>query len=375
MTPVISHLFLQQYWWIIISILAAALVVLMFVQGGQTMLFSLPSNDDHRKMIVNALGQKWEITFTTLVTFGGALFASFPLFYATSFGGAYWTWMLILFSFIIQTVAYEYRSKPSNILGRKTFDIFLYLNGSFGPFLLGVAAATFFTGASFHLNEMNRVTWDSQWLGLEALFSIRNLSLGIALLFVAKVNGLIYLIYAIDSEEIVKKARGKLMINSIVFLISFLFFIISLLLSDGMAAGSDGSAYLEKYKYLKNFIQMPFVMIQLIAGIILVLTGLWISVFRSGKYAIWIMFPGVFLTVFSFFLAAGFNGTSFYPSLTDPQSSLTINNASSSYFTLKTMMYVSFATPVIILYIWYAWSQITGKKISQGEVASGDHVY
>jgi cytochrome d ubiquinol oxidase subunit II len=200
MTTMISHIFLQQYWWIIISVLAAMLVFLMFVQGGQTMIFSLPGSNTHKSMIVNAMGRKWELTFTTLVTFGGAFFASFPLFYATSFGGAYWLWTIILFSFIIQAVAYEYRSKPSNIFGQNTFDTFLYINGSFGPVLIGVAVATFFTGSQFELNDMNQVRWTNPWRGLEALFNLRNLALGFAVLFLAKTNGLLYMINAINNE-------------------------------------------------------------------------------------------------------------------------------------------------------------------------------
>lgn len=375
MTMMISHLFLQQYWWIIISILAAMLVVLMFVQGGQTLIFSLPGSDIQKRMIVNALGQKWEITFTTLVTFGGAFFASFPLFYATSFGGAYWTWILILFSFIIQAVAYEYRSKPANIFGQNTFDILLFLNGSFGPLLIGAAVATFFTGANFHLNDMNRVKWDSPWLGLEALANLRNLSLGIAVLFLARINGLLYLIYAIDSDELFRKASKKLKMNSLIFLISFLYFIVALLLADGVSVNHEGIFSVEKYKYLHNLLAMPVVLILFIVGVVLVLYGLATSILKINRYGIWINGTGTFLTVFALFLAAGFNGTSFYPSLTDLQSSLTIYNASSSYFTLKTMMFVSFAIPGIIYYIWYAWNALTDKKISEEEIKAGDHVY
>ncbi len=375
MTMMISHLFLQQYWWIIISILAAMLVVLMFVQGGQTLIFSLPETDLHTRMIVHALGQKWEITFTTLVTFGGAFFASFPLFYATSFGGAYWTWILILFSFIIQAVAYEYRSKPANIFGQKTFDIFLFLNGSFGPFLIGAAVATFFTGSNFHLSDMNRVKWDSPWLGLEALFNLRNLSLGIAVLFLSRINGILYLVYAIDNDQIVRKASKKLMINSLIFITFFLFFVITLLLADGVGVNSEGVFSIQKYKYLNNLSGMPLVMIFLITGISLVLYGLISSIIKIRRYVIWITGSGTFLTVFSLFLIAGFNGTAFYPSLTDLQSSLTIYNSSSSYFTLKTMMFVSFAVPVIVYYIWYAWSALTEKKISEEEMERDDHVY
>ncbi|HBZ20182.1 MAG TPA: cytochrome C oxidase assembly protein, partial [Bacteroidales bacterium] len=235
MTTMISYIFLQHYWWIIISLLASLLVFLMFVQGGQSMIFSLPKNNLHKTMIVNAMGRKWEFTFTTLVTFGGAFFASFPLFYSTSFGGAYWVWIAILFSFIIQAIAYEYRSKPANLLGQKTFDIFLFLNGSLGPFLIGVAVATFFTGAQFSLNELNQVKWATPWHGLEALLNGRNLSLGLAVLFLARTNGLLYLINSVDDRVLAERSGSKLLMNSVVFLVFFLFFVVTLLVSKGFA--------------------------------------------------------------------------------------------------------------------------------------------
>jgi cytochrome d ubiquinol oxidase subunit II len=372
----ITHIFLQQYWWIIISVLAAMLVFLMFVQGGQTMIFSLPRNNTHKSMIVNAMGRKWELTFTTLVTFGGAFFASFPLFYATSFGGAYWLWTIILFSFIIQAVAYEYRSKPSNIFGQNTFDTFLYINGSFGPVLIGVAVATFFTGSQFELNDMNQVRWTNPWRGLEALFNLRNLALGFAVLFLAKTNGLLYMINAINNEEIRTQASKKLMFNFILFLVLFLGFIISLLLSGGTAVDvTTEEISTEKYKYLHNFLQMPIVLILFLAGVVSVLAGAGIAIIRKSKKGIWFTGPGTFLAVFALFMAAGFNGTSFYPSSYDLQSSLTIYNASSSHFTLVTMMYVSFFLPVVFIYIWYAWKALDTKKITEGEMTAGGHVY
>ncbi|MDX9811555.1 MAG: cytochrome d ubiquinol oxidase subunit II, partial [Bacteroidales bacterium] len=248
---IISHLFLQQYWWIIVSLLASFLVFLMFVQGGQSMIFSLPGNEVQRTMMVNTLGRKWEFTFTTLVTFGGAFFASFPLFYATSFGGAYWVWIAILFSFIIQAVAYEYRSKPANVYGQKTFDIFLFINGSAGPFLIGVAVATFFTGAMFSLNQFNQVRWATPWHGLEALLNIRNLSLGVAVLFLARVNGLLYIINSVGDEDLVAGARKRLPLNAAIFLACFLFFLVSLLVTGGFAIdATSGAIVTEKLKYL-----------------------------------------------------------------------------------------------------------------------------
>ena len=376
MTIMISHLFLQHYWWIIVSLLASLLVFLMFVQGGQSMIFSLPGNSIQKTMIVNAMGRKWEFTFTTLVTFGGAFFASFPLFYATSFGGAYWVWIAILFSFIIQAVAYEFRSKPNNVFGQNTFDLFLFLNGSLGPFLIGTAVATFFTGSAFSLNYMNQVHWATQWYGLEALLNIRNLSLGFAILFLARVNGLLYIINSVDDEALIKRSGKKLIINSIPFLIFFLFFVISLLLSSGFASNpSTGLVTVEKFKYLHNFIQMPFVLILFLTGVAGVLFGIGISVIRNSSKGIWFAGAGTVLAVFSLFLVAGFNGTSFYPSSSDLQSSLTIRNASSSLFTLKTMMYVSFIIPFILAYIWYAWKAINNTKITEKEMNQEGHKY
>ena len=376
MTAQISQIFLQHYWWIIVSLLASLLVFLMFVQGGQSMIYSLPKNPIQKTMIVNALGRKWEFTFTTLVTFGGAFFASFPLFYATSFGGAYWVWIAILFSFIIQAVAYEFRSKPDNVFGQKTFDLFLFLNGSLGPFLIGVAVATFFTGAMFSLNVMKQVHWSTQWYGLEALLNVRNLALGFAVLFLARINGLLYLINTLDNEDLLKRSFKGVITNSIPFLIFFLFFVVSTLFSNGFAADYlTGTITMEKYKYLHNLIQMPGVLILFLAGVVGVLFGIGISIFRKSQSGIWFSGGGTILTVFSLFLVAGFNGTSFYPSVFDLQSSLTIRNASSSHFTLKTMMYVSFLIPLVIAYIWYAWKAINNNKITEQEMNSEEHKY
>lgn len=376
MTTMISYVFLQNYWWLIVSLLASLLVFLMFVQGGQTFVFSLPKDEMQRKMIVNTLGRKWEFTFTTLVTFGGAFFASFPLFYATSFGGAYWVWMAILLSFILQAIAYEYRSKPSNVYGRETFDLFLFINGCLGPFLIGTAVATFFTGSRFSLNEMNQVNWQSEWNGLEALVDIRNVGLGFAVLFLVRVNGLLYIINTVDDEEINSKARSKLINNSIAFLIFFLYFVIAILISDGFAAdAATGKVTLEKFKYLHNFIQMPVVLLIFFAGVAAVLYGIGISVFTPGSKGIWFTGAGTVLAVFALFMVAGFNGTSFYPSTFNLQDSLTIRNASSSQFTLKTMMYVSFIIPFVLAYIWYAWKALTSKKITEEEINKDDHAY
>lgn len=376
MTLMISHLLLQQYWWIIVSLLASLLVFLMFVQGGQSLIFTLPQKEFQKTLIVNAMGRKWEFTFTTLVTFGGAFFASFPLFYSTSFGGAYWVWIAILFSFTIQAVAYEFRSKPGNIFGKKTFDIFLFLNGSLGPFLIGTAVATFFTGAMFSLNLQHQVKWATRWYGLEALFNIRNLALGFAVLFLARVNGLLYIINTIDDESLLTRSVKRLINNSVLFLVFFLFFVVTLLISKGFAADPlSGIVTTEQFKYLHNFIEMPIVSILFLAGVLNVLFGIGVTIFKGSSRGIWFAGPGTILTVFSLFLIAGFNGTSFYPSLYDLQSSLTIINASSSLFTLKTMMYVSFILPIVIAYIWYAWRAINNTKITEEEMKSDGHKY
>ncbi len=376
MTLMISYNFLQAYWWIIISLLASLLVFLMFVQGGQSMIFSLPGNELQKTMLVNALGRKWEFTFTTLVTFGGAFFASFPLFYSTSFGGAYWVWIAILFSFIIQAIAYEYRSKPSNVLGRKTFDIFLFINGSLGPFLIGTAVATFFTGSQFSLNELNQVRWGTPWHGLEALLSARNLALGLAVLFLARTNGLLYIINTVDDTGLFERSHGKLAVNAISFLVFFLFFVIVLLLSEGFAYDrSTGAVTLEKFKYLHNLIRMPVVLVIFLTGVVSVLYGIGIALFRASRSAIWFTGSGTILAVMALFLIAGFNGTAFYPSTSDPESSLTIARASSSFFTLKTMMYVSFIVPFVVIYIWYAWRAMNRKKITGDEMQEGGHMY
>jgi cytochrome d ubiquinol oxidase subunit II len=376
MIMTISHLFLQQYWWIIISLLAGFLVFLMFVQGGQSLLFSLPKSAIQKTMLINTLGRKWEVTFTTLVTFGGAFFASFPLFYATSFGGAYWVWIAILFSFIIQAVAYEFRSKPNNVFGQNTFDTFLFLNGSLGPFLIGTAVATFFTGSAFSLNGLNQVQWASKWYGLEALLNFRNVSLGFAVLFLARVNGLLYIKNTITDKNLLKRTGKKLALNAGFFLIFFLYFTITLLLSSGFALNSQtGVISIEEFKYLHNFIQMPLAMGLFLTGVIGVLSGIAISLLTKSKNGIWFSGAGTILTVFALFLISGFNGTSFYPSSSDLQSSLTINNSSSSLFTLKTMMYVSFIIPFVIAYIWYVWKAINNTGINEEEMNSDGHKY
>lgn len=374
----ISHTFLQEYWWFIVSLLGSLLVFLMFVQGGQSFIFTLASDEGQKTMIINAMGRKWEFTFTTLVTFGGAFFASFPLFYSTSFGGAYWVWIAILFSFVIQAIAYEFRSKPSNVLGKKTFELFLFLNGLLGPLLIGIAVATFFTGSSFSVDNMNFSRWQSRWHGLEAVLSLRNISLGIALLFLSRLLGLMYIINTIDDRELISKARRAAIVNAVPFLAGFLFFVVTLLLAEGFAVDSiTGVVVMEKFKYLHNFLEMPLLLIIFLAGVLLVLYSVFSIGFTLRDNAIWFGGGGTLLVVLALLLIAGYNNTSFYPSLYDLQSSLTIRNASSSLFTLKTMMYVSFFIPVVVVYIWFAWRAINRKQIDRDEIeGKGEaHIY
>jgi len=376
MTFMVSHTFLQDYWWMIISLLAGLLVFLMFVQGGQSFIFSLPRSDMQRKMMVNALGRKWEFTFTTLVTFGGAFFASFPLFYATSFGGAYWVWMAILFSFIIQAVAYEYRTKPANIYGTSLFDAFLFINGCAGPFLIGVAVATFFTGSDFTLDLFNRVTWGSEWHGLEALVNPVNLLLGFTVLFLVRVLGLMYLDNTINDAELAGSIKRAMPLNAVPFLVFFLSFVASLILRKGFLADSaTGEVTMVKYHYLHNLLGNPITLILFAGGVVMVLISLWMAIFKNSHKAIWYGGAGTVAVVMALFFMAGYGGTAFYPSSADLQSSLTLAKASSSLFTLRTMMFVSFTIPFVVAYIWYAWRAINRRSITPEEMSGDEHMY
>ncbi len=371
----LSHLALQQYWWIIISLLAGILVFLMFVQGGQTLIFSLGKTKLQRNMLVNSLGRKWEFTFTTLVTFGGAFFASFPLFYSTSFGGAYWVWIIILFAFIIQAVAYEFRSKPNNVYGAKTFEIFLFVNGLLGTILIGTAVATFFTGSQFYVNEYNQSSWQTPFGGLELAFDFGrfatyiNLSLGLAVFFLSRSLALLYFMNNIDEDEIMEKSRISLWYNAIPFVFFFLFFLVSILLRKGFAYDPESMIVgMEPYKYLNNLLALPINTTILLLGVVLVLFGLIKSMMQKWSYGIWYAGLGTIFTVFALFILAGFNNTAFYPSIYDLQSSLTIRNASSSHYTLTAMSYVSLLVPFVIAYIWWAWKSINNKKIDAAEM-------
>lgn len=385
MFETLSHLALQQYWWIIISVLAALLVFLMFVQGGQTLIYSLGKTRMERTILINALGRKWEFTFTTLVTFGGAFFASFPLFYASSFGGAYWVWIIILFAFIIQAVSYEYRSKAGNFLGRRTYEAFLFTNGLLGTVLIGTAVATFFTGSPFKLGILNQVEWESPYRGLELAFNFArypvfvNLSLGLAVFFLARVLAVLYFMNSVDEENITLRLKKALIRNAAFFLFFFLFFLANLLLMKGYAVDPDTRIVsLEAYKYLHNFLQMPVVLIIFLVGVLFVLMGIirpLVNYEKCHTKGIWTAGIGTILTVFALFLVAGFNNTAFYPSYTNIQSSLTIENASSSHYTLTAMSYVSLLVPFVFAYIWYAWKSISDKKITPGEMGEDTHVY
>lgn len=377
-------LFLQHYWWFLISLLGALLVFLLFVQGGQGLLYTMGRTEAERDLVVNALGRKWEFTFTTLVTFGGAFFASFPLFYSTSFGGAFYVWMAILLVFVVQAVSYEYRRKPSNVLGQRTYEAFLVLNGVAGPLLLGVAVGTFFTGAEFTVNRMNMAAvggdtaisqWATPWHGLEALTDARNLLLGVAVFALSRVLALHFFLNNLDDETLRLRARRLSCGYSLLFLATFLAFFGWLLCSDGRAIDpASGTVSIEPYKYLHNLLAMPAVAIVLLAGVAAVLWGLWSGGRNGSRRAIWFSGAGTILTVLALLLLAGWNDTCYYPSLTDMQSSLAITNSSSSLFTLKVMSVVSLLIPFVAAYIWYAWRALT-RPISEREVEEAEHKY
>lgn len=373
----LSQLALQQYWWILIATLGAILVFLMFVQGGQTLFGNIAKTEVEKTMLVNALGRKWEFTFTTLVTFGGAFFASFPLFYSTSFGGAYWVWMIILFAFVIQAIAYEFRTRPNNVFGAKTYETFLFINGLVGTIFIGTAVATFFTGSMFSVNDMNQSQWQNSLRGIEAAFNLHNLSLGLAVFFLARVLGLLYFINTIDNESIVERSKKHLLYNTAPFLLFFLTFVIWLMLRDGFAVNpTNGVVSMESYKYFTNLISMPIVALLFLVGVVGVLYGIALPYLSNSTKGIWFAGAGTFLTVFALFCLAGFNNTSFYPSTFDLQSSLTIQNSSSSHFTLTAMSYVSLLIPFVLGYIWYAWKEINKSKITAEEMNSHEtHIY
>lgn len=380
-----AYIFLQHYWWFVVSLLGALLVFLLFVQGGNSLLFCLGKTEEQKKMMINSTGRKWEFTFTTLVTFGGAFFASFPLFYSTSFGGAYWLWMIILFSFVLQAVSYEFQSKAGNLLGKTTYRTFLVINGVVGPVLLGGAVATFFTGSNFYINKGNIADaamplisqWANGWHGLDALLNPWNVVLGLAVFFLARILGALYFINNINEDDLVKRCRRALWGNTALFLVFFLAFVIRTLLADGYAVRPEtGEVFMEPYKYLTNFLQMPVVLLVFLVGVVAVLWGiirtLWKPAFDKG---IWFAGAGTVLTVLALLLVAGYNNTAYYPSTHDLQSSLTLANSCSSQFTLKVMAYVSILVPFVLAYIFYAWRSIDNRKIDAKEMEEGGHAY
>ncbi|MCT7587212.1 cytochrome d ubiquinol oxidase subunit II [Aliarcobacter butzleri] len=362
---------LQQYWWIIISLLGGLFVFIMFVQGGQTLIDKLSENETEKTMLINSIGRKWELGFTTLVLFGGALFAAFPLFYSTSFGGAYWVWLAILFCFIIQAVSYEYRTKPNNFLGQKTYEYFLKINGNIGTFLLGVAISTFFSGSEFIIDSNNFVDWQNPLRGLEALLNPYNYLLGFSLVFLAKISGALYFINNIDYEKIREKAVNSIKINMLLFLFFFLGFMFWILTKDGFAL-KNGIVFIEKYKYLFNFIEMPIILGMFLIGVIMVIVAVFMTIIFKKTCCIKTGGVGIVLTVMALLLNVGFNNTSYYPSTSDLQSSLTIMNSSGSHYTLMTMSYVSLMVPFVLAYIAFAWYSMDKVKITKDEIESKD---
>lgn len=385
----ITYTFLQQYWWFLVSLLGGLLVFLMFVQGANNLIFQVGRDETERTMIVNSTGRKWEFTFTTLVTFGGAFFASFPLFYSTSFGGAYWVWMLLLVSFVLQAVAYEFQSKSGNVLGRTAYRAFLVFNGFVGPFVLGAAVGTFFTGAEFVVNReaMSSAdvqsfspvisTWANAWHGLEALGNVWNLVLGLAVFFLSRILGSLYLINNINDDSLRQRLRRMIMVDTVPFLLLFLAFVGYLLTATGLTYDPATSQFApESGKYLHNLLVLPWVLALFLLGVVLVLTGI-VRTLLSATHVrgIWFTGAGTVFTVLALLLCAGLNHTAYYPSLADPQSSLCLANSCSSEFTLSTMAAVSLIIPFVLAYIVYAWRAIDLTGITRNEMQGKGHKY
>ena len=377
-----TYSFLQNYWWFLVSLLGALLVFLMFVQGANAMLFSLGRNDAERRLLVNSTGRKWELTFTTLVTFGGAFFASFPLFYSTSFGGAYWLWMIILFTFVLQAVSYEFQNKMGNFLGPKTFQAMLVINGLVAPLLLGGAVATFFNGSNFIVDKMNLTVfaqpvishWANASCGLDALLDPWNLVLGLAVMFLAQVLGILYVMNNVNDENIRSRGSVRLIGCAAPFVLLLVAFLIRTLLKDGFAYNPEtGEIFMEPNKYWHNFVDMWYLLVMLLVGVVLTLYGI-VRTIVSKTYiqGIWPSGIGVVLVVLSLLLCVGWNNTAYYPSTADLQSSLTIANSCSSEFTLRTMAIVSLLIPFVLAYIVYAWRAIDRRKIDHEEITKGE---
>ena len=380
----ITYSFLQHYWWFLVSLLGALLVFLMCVQGGNAVAYTLGRTEEERRLIFNSTGRKWEYTFTTLVTFGGAFFASFPLFYSTSFGGAYWVWMLLLVSFVVQAVSYEFQSKVGNVLGQRGYRLLLQFNGFIGPFVLGAAVATFFNGAEFTVNQENLgdtyqpvvSTWASSWHGLEALGNFWNWCLGLAVCFLARTLGILYIMNNVDDDTLRSRGSVQLVGNAGMFLLFFLAFLIRTLFKDGFAVAADGTVVMEPMKYLHNLLAMWPVLLLLLAGVALVLFGI-VKTIRSKTYVrgIWPVGVGTVLTVLALLLCAGWNHTAYYPSTADLQSSLTLANSSSSLFTLQVMAVVSLIIPFVLAYIVWCWRAIDLRSITRKELEEDEHTY
>ena len=377
-----TYVFLQHYWWFLVSLLGALLVFLMFVQGANSLIASLGRTPEGMRMVLNSTGRKWEITFTTLVTFGGAFFASFPLFYSTSFGGAYWVWMLILLTFVLQAVSYEFQNKLGNILGPKTFRFFLVLNGVLGPFLIGTAVATFFNGSNFVIEKASLMDqmqpiisrWANASNGLDAVLDPWNLMLGFAVLFLARILGILYVMNNVNDEDIRSRGSVRLVGNTVAFLIFFLAFVIRTLLKDGYALNpQSGEIFMEPFKYLNNLIAIWPLLILLLIGVVCVLYGIGRTILsKTYVKGIWPAGIGTVLTVLVLLLIVGWNNTAYYPSNADLQSSLTIQNSCSSEFTLRTMFYVSLLIPFVLAYIAYCWYSLDKKKITKEEISEGE---
>ena len=377
----ITYTFLQQYWWFLISLLGGLLVFLLFVQGGNALIFLAGKSESERELIINSTGRKWELTFTTLVTFGGAFFASFPLFYSTSFGGAYWVWILILITFVFQAVSYEFQGKAGNLLGKNAFRVFLTLNGCLAPLLIGTAVGTFFTGSQFVVDKaaVGNIAapvisrWANGWLGLEAVAEPFNVVFGVMVMALSITLGALYLINNIDNEKLSSQLRRSLSVSFTLFLVQFLVVVQQLVTMEGFAVNEGGEVFMEQGKYLANLLDMPVVLAMLLVGAVLLVLGVVLTAWRKGfKRGIWLAAPGTVLAVMALFMVAGYNNTAYYPSTYDLQSSLTLANSCSSEFTLRTMAVVSLIIPFVVSYIAYFWRQMDKKSLTTEELNTSD---
>lgn len=377
----ITYEFLQHYWWFLIALLGGLLVFLLFVQGGNALIFFAGKSESERQLIVNSTGRKWELTFTTLVTFGGAFFASFPLFYSTSFGGAYWVWILILVTFVFQAVSYEFQSKAGNLLGKRTFRIFLTLNGCLAPLLIGTAVGTFFTGSDFTVNKsaVGNIAspvisrWGNEWHGLEAVVNLFNVEFGLMVTMLAVSLGALYLINNVDSDKLAQQLRRSLMVCFGLFLILFVVVCYNLITMEGFAVDASGEVFMQNGKYFANLVEMPAVLALLLSGAVLLVVGVAVTLLRKDfKRGIWLSGPGTVFAVMALFMVVGYNNTAYYPSTVDLASSLTLANSSSSEFTLRTMAVVSLIIPFVVAYIAYFWRQMDKKSLTTEELESGE---